>query len=436
MRTLVIPLGLAAAMLVPAASAQDALPLPPPPSPAAAASPPIPASRQAEAGMPAESTGVLTLDSALALAVAYNDTLRAARHEVAASDGGVLQAGLLPNPEVAVQMEDTREASRTLTGQLNLPIELGGKRAARVSAAQKARELALAQLAGTQASLRAAVSAAFFELLIAQERVTLARGTLGIAAEGMQAAARRVAAGKIAPLEETKARVEQANAELELSEATAGLARARQALSSLWGSPVPGFGEAGGDLQTVPAAPADVSLAGGLDAAPALLASRREMERRQAEIEVERSRQYPDLTVSLGAKRDNGSGRGAYPVLGISLPLPLFDRNQGRLYTALRQADKAADEYRATRVRLDTELRQAASRLAVARTSAETLRATVLPGAQQAYGAARRGFEAGKFTYLDVLDAQRTLFQARIRYLGVLAGAYQAAAAIDGILGR
>jgi len=385
---------------------------------------------------PAEPAGALTLDTALALAIAYNDNLRAARHELAATDGGVLQAGLLPNPEVAVQMEDTRQASRSLTAQINLPVELGGKRAARVGAAQKARELAGAQLAGTQAGLRAAVAAAFFQLLIAQERVALARGALGIATEGAQAAARRVSAGKIPPLEETKARVEQANAELELSEADAALAQARQGLGSLWGNPAPHFSAAGGELQAVPAAPAEAQLRDGLDAAPALLASQRELERRQAEIAVERSRQYPDLTVSLGAKRDNGTGRGAYPVLGLSLPLPLFDRNQGRLYTAIRQADMAADEYRATRVRLDTELRQAASRLAVARTSAESLHATLLPAAQQAYGAARRGFDAGKFTYLDVLDAQRTLFQARIRYLGVLAGAYQATAAIDGILGR
>ncbi|MDF3882727.1 TolC family protein, partial [Cupriavidus basilensis] len=156
----------------------------------------------------------------------------------------------------------------------------------------------------------------------------------------------------------------------------------------------------------------------------------------QAIIGVERSRQYPDLTVSLGSKRDNSSDRGTMPVLGVSLPLPLFDRNQGNLYAAMRQADKAADEYRATQVRLANELQQAARQLTVSRTSAEALKGTVLPAAQQAYLAATRGFEAGKFNFLDVLDAQRTWFQARIRYLGVVATAYQAATTIDRILGR
>lgn len=72
----------------------------------------------------------------------------------------------------------------------------------------------------------------------------------------------------------------------------------------------------------------------------------------------------------------------------------------------------------------------------MSRSSAQALKATVLPAAERAYDAATRGFEAGKFDFLNVLDAQRTLFQARIRYLGVLARAYQAATTIDRIIGR
>ncbi|MDF3837550.1 TolC family protein, partial [Cupriavidus basilensis] len=218
MRTLVMPLGLAAALLSPAAFAQNA------------ATSPIPAA-QAVAPTPepiAEPTGTLTLDAALALAAARNFTLSAAGHELDAAEGGIMQAGVLPNPEVAVQFEDNRRDTRTTTAQLNLPIELGGKRSARIGAAQKARELAQSQLGATRTDLRAAVVGGFFGVVIAQERVKLARGSAGIAAKGAQAAARRVAAGKIAPLEESKARVEQANAELEVADAEAALAAARQ----------------------------------------------------------------------------------------------------------------------------------------------------------------------------------------------------------------
>ncbi len=416
MRRFLLPLGLAVALSSPMASAQDA------------ASPLLSV---------AEPAAPLTLESALALATAQNPTLSAARIEVDASEGGITQARVIPNPEVSVQMEDTRASTRTTTAQMNLPLELGGKRSARIGVAQRARDVAQAQLGTAQADLRATVIAAFFNVLIAQERVRLAAGSVDIARRGAQAAARRVAAGKISPVEETKAQVELANAELERAEADAALVAARQTLATLWGNPSPRFTEADGNLDALPARPEAALLRQSLDAAPALVASERELDRRQAEINVQRSRQYPDVTLSVGAKRDNGAPeRGTFPVVGVAIPLPLFDRNQGNLYTAMRQADKAADELRATRLRLDHDLQQATSQLSVSRTSALTLRETVLPAAERAFQAATQGFEAGKFNYLDVLDAQRTLFQARIRYLGVIASSWQAATTIDRILGR
>ena len=431
MRNFLSPPGLAAVLLClslspivsPVASAQDAA---------------APASAPVRVPVPAqEPPSALTLEAALALATAQNPTLSAARIELDSTEGGITQARVIPNPEVAVQMEDTRAATRATTGQVNLPIELGGKRSARIGAANRARDVAQAQLGTTQADLRASVIGAFFNVLVAQERVRLAAGSVDIATRGANAAARRVAAGKISPVEETKAQVELANAQIERSEADAALVAARQSLATLWGNPSPRFTEAIGNLDALPARPLAPMLRQSLDGAPALLASERELDRRQAEINVQRSRQYPDVTVSVGAKRDNSSPeRGTYPVLGVAIPLPLFDRNQGNLYTAIRQADKAADELRATRLRLDHDLQQASSQLEVSRSSALSLRETVLPAAERAYQAASQGFEAGKFNYLEVLDAQRTLFQARIRYLGVVANSWQAATTIDRILGR
>ncbi|WP_427307913.1 TolC family protein [Cupriavidus sp. H39] len=423
MRRLLLPLGLAAALSSPFPGVAQT-------PPAAVAPPPAPA--PAGAPQPAET---LTLETALALAEAGSFTLSAAGKELDATEGDLIQARVRPNPELAVSMEDTRKASRSTTGQVNLPLELGGKRAARIGLAERGRELAQAELGGTRAELRAAVIARFFGVLVAQERVRLAEGSVGIASQAAAAAGRRVAAGKVAPLEATRARVEQANAELELAEATGALQTARQALAALWGDTVPGFAQAQGDLDALPSRPAPAALQAALEDSPLLAASRLSAQRSRAEVAVQRSRQYPDVTVSLGAKRDNEANRNM-AVLGVAIPLPLFDRNQGNLYAALRRADRAQDAHAATRVRLQGELQQASTQLSVSRAAAQTLQASVLPAAEQAYAAAARGFEAGKFNFLDVLDAQRTLFQARIRYLDVLARTYDAAASIDRILGH
>ncbi|SOZ39547.1 TolC family protein [Cupriavidus neocaledonicus] len=423
MRRLLLPLGLAAVLSSPfpgvAQTPPAAVALPSAPAPAGATQP----------------AGTLTLDAALALAEAGSFTLSAAGKELDATEGDLIQARVLPNPELAVSMEDTRKASRATTGQVNLPVELGGKRAARIGLAERGRELAQAELGSTRAELRAAVIARFFGVLVAQERVRLAEASVGIASQAANAAGRRVAAGKVAPLEATRASVEQANAELELAEATGALQSARQSLAALWGESTPRFAQGQGDLDVLPSRPAPAALQAALADSPLLEASRLAAERSRAEVAVQRSRQYPDVTVSVGAKRDNEANRNM-AVLGVAIPLPLFDRNQGNLYAALRRADGAQDAHAATRVRLQGELQQASTQLSVSRAAAQTLQASVLPAAEQAYAAASRGFEAGKFNFLDVLDAQRTLFQARIRYLDVLARTYDAAASIDRILGH
>src|SRR5262245_12182523 len=157
MKLVVIPLGLAAALLGPVAHAATDAAMPPAPQ----------AQRSAEPYDTAETQGVLTLDAALALAMARNPTLSAARQALDATEGGITQARTFPNPAVGFEMEDTRRASRTTTAQVSLPIELGGKRSARIDAAQKARELASAQLGNAEADLRAAVIGAFFQVLVA-----------------------------------------------------------------------------------------------------------------------------------------------------------------------------------------------------------------------------------------------------------------------------
>lgn len=383
----------------------------------------------------ASAAGPLSLATATALAEAYSPSVSAARRELEASEAEVRQAGLLPNPELAVLLEDERRATRTTTAQLNIPLELGGKRAARVAEARRASELAHAGLLGAQAELRAQLLAAFFRVLMAQERVKLAGASAELSARGADATARRVAAGKISPVDETRARVEQANAGLELADARAELQSARQALASFWGSPELGHAQVVGELDAPPARADAQQLHAALETAPALEASRLEWERRKATVEVEHSKQVPNLTLNVGAKRSNET-QITQAVIGVTLPLPLFDRNEGRLQAALSRADKAEDDYRAMRIRLANEARQAASQLALARASAETLKTTILPAAQQAHDAATRGFEAGKFGFLDVLDAQRTLLQARVRYLGVVAGAYQASATLERLLGH
>ena len=140
------------------------------------------------------------------------------------------------------------------------------------------------------------------------------------------------------------------------------------------------------------------------------------------------------MTVSLGARRNEELGINQ-AILGVSIPIPIFNRNQGNLLEALHRTDKARDELTASEIRLSNELAEAHERLNTARQEVESLQRDILPGAQSAYDAATRGFELGKFSFLEVLDAQRTSFQAKSQYLRALAEAHRSAAEIERILG-
>lgn len=376
----------------------------------------------------------LTLSEALRLALTHNPDLAIARLELQAMAGAETQAGARPNPELGVLVEDTRNATRTTTVQWAQPLELGGKRSARLAAAARAREQAGVALEAKQAELRAAVTSAFFELLGAQEQVRLSQGSLELARNAFGIATKRLQAGKVPPLEQAKALVAETAARADLAQSQSDQLLARQRLRALWGPGAVEFGQAAGNADLLPDLPGAQRLGELIVDAPAIRLARLDIARRQALSEGERAKRVPDLTLTVGAKRDAELGR-TQAVIGLSMPLPLLDSNQGNLLEALRREDQAREALTAVTLRLQAEVTQALEKLRLTREQAQMLRSEALPTAQTAYDAAVKGFELGKFAFIDVLDAQRTLFQLRQQILRNTADAYRAATELDRLLG-
>jgi len=388
---------------------------------------------------------VLSLQQAIDLALAASPDLAAARHESDAVAATIAQAGLLPNPSLSVGVEDTRRQTRTSTLEISQPIELGGKRGARVAAANRAHAVAQAELLGRQADVRAHVVTAFLAVLHAQERLQLAQDTLVTVQRGSGATARRVKAGKVSPVEQTRAHIAELDAQLDADQAAGELALARRSLAAIWGNSgkdsgedeQPHFARVAGDRATLlalPELPALAALHARLPASPTMQRAEAEVRYRQALAELEQRKRSPDIALNVGVQRDAEVGRNK-ALLGVSIPLPLFDRNQGNLREALRRTDKARSERQAASLRLVRELTQAHEQLRLARMQARTLAHELLPAAQGAHDATIQGFAFGKFDFLDVLDAQRTLLAARARHLRALLDAHLARAEIERLLG-
>lgn len=376
----------------------------------------------------------LSLSKAIELAIEGNPEVAAATRQLEATEGVVLQGRSRPNPELAYSLEDTRSKTRTQSWQLSLPVELGGKRAARTRAAEKAREQAQAQLAELKATVRANVAAAYFDVLTAQERLVLAGDSVALAKSSTDTVAKRVAAGKVSPLEESKARVAEAGVRVELAQAASEQRNALSRLFALLGRIDAPLTVLEGKAENLPSVPSLADLQPLISSSPGVVLARIEVERRKALSELEQSKRVPDVTVSVGMQRSNETQRNVL-LFGVSVPLPVFDRNQGNLLEALKLEDKARDELQGATVRLHSEVAQARERLSTINAEVQALQQDVLPGAKSAYDAATIGFENGKFNFLEVLDAQRTYFTAKSQYLKALGEAHRAAADIDRLLG-
>jgi cobalt-zinc-cadmium efflux system outer membrane protein len=118
------------------------------------------------------------------------------------------------------------------------------------------------------------------------------------------------------------------------------------------------------------------------------------------------------------------------------MPLPFFDRNQGRISAARHGVARAREELRREQAVLTAELQRAYQALSASQHETRALESEVLPAAESAFDATRQAFEQGKGDYLDVLDAQRTLVAAREQHLNALAALARAAAQVEGMIGQ
>ncbi len=366
----------------------------------------------------------LTLEKAVDMAMAANPSLRATALDIVIAAAGRRQAGLLPNPTVSYTTEGTQRGTRTRTFELSQLVELGGKRRARMELAERDSRLAIAAASVARAELRADVTAAYFNALGVQERGRLAQTSLDIASKARAAAEKRVAAGRVSPVELSRAKVAESSARLDLAQAEGELLIAHGLLTAYWGQAQPGTLALVEPADELAAIPTLEVLRTRLAGSPQLQRARLQVEREEAQVSVDRAQRMPDVTLVVGRQKDEEMGR-TQTVLGVSVPLPLFNRNQGNLRASLARADKARAESDAQQLRLDQTLTSTYQRAQLAREQVRTMRQEILPEAQRVFDAAVIGFEAGKFNFLDVLDAQRTLLQSRAQYVQALYDSYR-----------
>jgi len=413
----------------------------PPPLPPSGVSRPPSATAETPPASP-EPIGRITLREAASLALMHNPRLGAISIERRAAEARRLQASLRPNPELDVELEslggsgerssfDAAEITISL-GQL---IELRGKRDKRIRVASLETEMAQWDFESQRLDTLRDVTLAFVAVLAAQERLALAEQLRDLSGEAQSAVAQRVEAGKDSAVENLRADVAFSMRRIEFQKASGALTAARHNLAAVWGARAASFEEAAGDFYAVTPAPSALDADEVIAANPDLVRWAIEQRQRQAALDLERAKATSDITVAAGVQHFRESDDSAFMV-GLALPIPLFDRNQGGIEEATANLAKARKQHQAAEIEIAAMLAEAVNGLAAAYEEVQILRTDVLPRAQQAFEAAQQGYREGKFDYLYVLDTQRTFFETKVQYIDAVEACHRARADVERLTGR
>jgi cobalt-zinc-cadmium efflux system outer membrane protein len=368
----------------------------------------------------------LTLDDAIELSLKYNPRLKAAGFEKHARKAAIRQASVFPNPELTTDVENisgsgslqgTRSAEYTVG--LSQDFEMGGKRTKRKELAESLFDVSVSSLATEQLDVIRLTSERFYSVLANQHRIGVSDSLLIVAKRFSDSVSRRREAGKVSPLEERRANILLANAQLHNEEARRRLTASWNDLREMWADIPNDATVVEGDLEEIIEVPPLQSLLGSIDQHPEVERSQSLIDYSRSKERLERAVSIPDVNLTVGARRIQELGATGITA-SLSLPLPLFNRNRGSIAEAQFESEATTALAHATLVGLQTKLKNLHAEVLSAKSEATLFGKGVVIDAMTNMVATVAGYESGKFDLLTVLDAQRVLFEISNHYVDAL----------------
>ena len=378
----------------------------------------------------------LTLEDLEHMALAGNPTLAQAAAKVRAAQGQWLQAGLQPNPIIGYQGTEIGNEGRAgqQGGFLSQEIVRPGKLQLARLANSRAVAQAQAEFAAQRLRVLNDVRAEYFNVLVAQRAVELTRELASLGRSALSTTEQLFRGEQIAYVDVLQARIEANSAEISVENARNRHVAAWRRLSSVVGVPDMVPLELIGKLEP----PADDlkwedSLGRLLSESPELAAAGAGVARARAQLAREQVEPRPNLDIQLGVQYDNAS-QSTISNVQLGVPVPILNRNQGNVQTALADLRSAQAEVGRVELSLRARLASAFETYANARSQVEKYTRDILPDARQSLDLVTKGFQQQQFSFLTLLTAQRTFAQANLAYLQALQQLGTSRVAIDGML--
>ncbi len=361
--------------------------------------------------------------------------------EIRRAEGLARQSRAIPNPTVGIMTENVAGSSpysafdrAETTLQYSQPLEIGGKRAARIAAGEAGVAASRARDLDTQLRYAYDLARAYVAAEIAEERISLAEDEVEEGESDLHAAQALVDAGKEARLRSLQAEssLNAVKADLESAKATRVGAYAR--LSALAG--IEGSFTALSDSLLADPAPSAPTAYGPVDpmASSTYLAAQAESEAADRRVIAERKRGTPDITGMVGVRHlqyDNATAVTA----GVSVPLHIFSGNRGNVAASQAEAQVAAARLAMARNDAIAEARTAEAQIVAGQARVAAALASQRT-AEETYRLAHIAYEAGKSPLVELLGARHGLGQARGVLLDARVARFEARALLARLQGR
>lgn len=393
-------------------------------------------SASAQADSTADKRPILSLDEALSMASQNAPTLDLLEAERLSANTARQLASLRPNPSLSIEAENIagngvyRDAKRIeTTATIALPLELGGKRTARINVADAQSQKVSLQAAIIRADTILSAKQAYAEASAAEQRLTTLHEQARIAKDALQAAQLRVQTGRASPIEIQRAEVAHTNAQTAIERGQRLAHVTRLILSSLIGQPAI---ESRLDTAWFTAIPiiAGPQKAIAVDKTLAMATAAAELSIADASIKLARAQRVPDLTIGTGARYVRET-RDTAALISVSVALPFFNNGKAAVEQATTARLSVEARNRLAMVELKRAILRAQADLANAATSAKSAQGPALSAAQETARIARIGYREGKFSQLELLDAERTLADTQLAAIDALLNYHNATAQLE-----
>jgi cobalt-zinc-cadmium efflux system outer membrane protein len=382
-------------------------------------------------------TGGINLQTAISRALQNSPRIKSADAAVLATKGVRSQSDVWLNPEISVQAENVAGSGRysgiksaEITYGVSQIIEIGGKRSGRKAVAEQNVALSRHDQMLIRINVVRDVTVAYVNAVAAQEMLKLAEEQKKIAADLYKEVNERVDSAREPIIQKSKAHIALSTAKFVYEHDGRELDYTKRVLSNMWGIYDNHFSLDTSAFFLVSLPMTKAKAEAKMHRNPSYKRMESNCMKMQAQYGLEKSNAIPDPRINLGVRNLRDTGNRAF-ILGISIPIPIFNFNQGNVERARQEVSKAESDKQVIKLAIINELYEVLKNQLNAYRNVNTLKKSIIPSAEQAFILARQGYRSGKFPYLEVLDAQRTLFELKKQYIVVLREYHIAKAEID-----